>query len=73
MGPSGRVLVIDMLIAPGADGRLANLSDLMMMAMPGGRERTESEFRRLFASLGLRLTRAISTGCPPWLMEGVRA
>jgi ubiquinone/menaquinone biosynthesis C-methylase UbiE len=73
MRDGGRVLVIDMIIPPGADGRLAKLYDLMMMVMLGGRERTEAEFDDLFAAAGLTRTRTIPTTCPLSIVEGVRA
>jgi O-methyltransferase domain len=38
------------------------LSDLNMMAMTCGRERTEAEFAELFAGAGFRLDRVVSTG-----------
>jgi hypothetical protein len=38
------------------------LSDLNMMAMTCGRERTEAEFAELFASTGFRLDRVVPTG-----------
>ena len=38
------------------------LSDLNMMAMTSGRERTEAEFAELFARAGFRLDRVVPTG-----------
>ena len=38
------------------------LSDLNMMAMTCGRERTEAEFAELFAGAGFRLDRVVPTG-----------
>jgi hypothetical protein len=38
------------------------LSDINMMAMTCGRERTEAEFAELFAGGGFRLDRVVPTG-----------
>jgi hypothetical protein len=37
--------------------------------MPGGRERTEEEFRRLFDRAGYRLTRVVPTQSPLSVIE----
>jgi hypothetical protein len=37
--------------------------------MPGGRERTEEEFRRLFDRAGYRLTRVVATQSPLSVVE----
>lgn len=47
--------------------------DINMLVMTGGRERTEAEFRALFASAGLRLTRIIESGTPVSVIEGTAA
>jgi len=39
----------------------------------GGRERTEREYRALFETAGLSLTRVIATDLPLSLIEGTRA
>jgi hypothetical protein len=36
-------------------------SDLNMLVMPGGRERTEDEYAALFDAAGLRLTGVVDT------------
>ena len=36
-------------------------SDLNMLVLPGGRERTEEEYAALFAAAGLRLTDVVGT------------
>ena len=38
------------------------MSDLQMMVVLGGRERTEREYEDLLASAGLRLDRKVSLG-----------
>ena len=45
------------------------LMDLNMLVMTGGRERTEADFAALFEQAGFRLTRAIPTKSPFFLLE----
>jgi hypothetical protein len=69
----GRVLVCEMVIAPGPEGLAALTLDIEMLVGAGGRERTEAEFGELFAAAGLRLERIIPTPTPVKLLEAVRA
>jgi hypothetical protein len=43
-----------------------------MMMVIGGQERTEAEFRALYAHAGFALTRVIPTQSPFSVIEGVR-
>jgi hypothetical protein len=45
--------------------------DLEMLVLPGGMERTEDEFRKLFAAAGFRLERVIPTPALQYIIEGV--
>jgi hypothetical protein len=48
----------------------AYLLDLEMLVMtPGGRERTETDFRGLVAAAGLRVTRIVPTRSPVSVIE----
>ena len=53
--PLGRLLLVDSVIASGNSPSPAKLVDLEMMALTGGCERTEAEFRELLAATGFRL------------------
>jgi len=48
------------------------MADVHMLALTGGRERTEAEYRALFARAGFTLTRVIPTRSAFRLIEGVR-
>jgi hypothetical protein len=73
MKDGGRVLVVEMLMPPGNDPSPAKSFDiLMLLNQPGGRIRTEREFRELFTLAGLRLSRIVSTSSPNSVLEGVR-
>jgi 2-polyprenyl-3-methyl-5-hydroxy-6-metoxy-1,4-benzoquinol methylase len=69
----GRVLVCEMVIAPGPEALAAMTLDIEMLVGAGGRERTESEFSELFGAAGLCLEQVISTSTPLRLLEAVRA
>ena len=69
--PGGVVLVVETVLdRPGRELDAA-LSDLNMLVMPGGRERTTDEFAALFAASGLRLARVIETPAEVVILEGV--
>ena len=51
----GRLLVVERVIGPANEDLEGRLSDLHMMVMPGGRERTLDEWSRLLARGGLHL------------------
>jgi len=51
----------------------AILVDLHMLAVTGGRQRSEAEYRTLFAASGFRLARVIPTWWGFSIIEGVRA
>jgi SAM-dependent methyltransferase len=64
MKPGARLLVLEWIMpdrAGPADGAIAG-TDLNMLVMVGGMERTGSEYRALLASAGLSVTRVIPTG-----------
>jgi hypothetical protein len=43
-----------------------------MLALPGGKERTQKEFAELFAAAGFKLTRVVQTASPLSVVEAVR-
>jgi hypothetical protein len=71
--PGGKVILIEAVIEPGNDPHFAKWVDVEMFMMPGGRERTEAEFRELFAQAGLRLTRVVPNNSPLCVVESERA
>ena len=73
VNPGGKLLVADSVIKPGNDPDFAKLLDIDMLLFPGGCERTEQQFRDLFAAAGWRLNRIIPTPSPVSIMEGVPA
>jgi O-methyltransferase domain/Dimerisation domain len=69
----GKLLVVDSVIQPGDDFSPAKFLDLQMLIFPGGCERTEKQFRELFAAAGWRLTRIVPTASVESIVEGVPA
>jgi O-methyltransferase domain/Dimerisation domain len=74
MPADGRVLLVERLLPDhAAIGRETDVYfvDLEMLVMtPGGRERTDAEFRELFARAGLVLQQVVSTPSPFKILEG---
>ncbi len=79
MTPSSRVLIIQQVMPPpGAEAASETLfhgvmSDLNMLAVGGGRERSEAEYRALLEAAGLRLTRVVPTQSLMSVVEGMHA
>jgi len=73
VNPGGKLLVVDSVIQPGNDFSPSKFLDLQMLIFPGGRERTEAQFRALFEASGWKLSRVIPTAVMDSIVEGVPA
>jgi hypothetical protein len=69
----GKVLLLEMVLTPGNEPHMAKWADIEMLALPGGRERTEQEYRDLFGRAGFRLNRIVSTASPSSVIEALVA
>ncbi len=69
--PSGRLLIVEVIIAPGNEPSFGKLLDLEMLVIPGGRERTRDEYRDLLAVSGFKLAEIHETAAPTSIIEGV--
>jgi hypothetical protein len=69
----GKLLVVDNVIQPGNDFSPGKFLDLQMLIFPSGCERTEKQFRDLFAAAGWQLNRIIRTVAADSIVEGVSA
>jgi hypothetical protein len=69
MKPGGRVILVESVLAPPNTPDFGKLMDLEMLLLPGGRERTEAEFRALFSAAGFELTRIVPTKSPLSVLE----
>lgn len=72
MGDGGRLLVVEGVIAPGNDLSFGKLLDLTMLTIPGGKERTEEEFRKLYEAGGFHLSRIVPTKADVSVIEGTK-
>ncbi len=68
---TGKLLLVEFVIEAGNEPDRAKFSDLNMLVMLGGRERTADDFGRLYAEAGFRLTDIIRTGSAFAVIEGV--
>jgi hypothetical protein len=70
LNPEGVVLLVETVLGRPGHEQAAAFSDLNMLVMPGGRERTEQQYAALFAAAGLELTRVIDTDSRLSVIEG---
>jgi O-methyltransferase domain len=71
MHADGKVLIVERMIFDDPEKSIPTLlSDLNMLVLTGGQERTEEEYARLFVSAGLRLTSVVPVAYPYGVFEG---
>ena len=70
MGPAARLLLVERVLAPGNTPDPNRFSDLNMLVMLGGQERTAAEFAALYQAAGFRLTRVLPLPAAVSLIEG---
>lgn len=71
MAPNSTLLLIEMVIPSDDEPFFGKFLDLEMLLI-GGRERTETEYQKLFETAGFKLTRIVRTHSPVSVIEGVR-
>jgi hypothetical protein len=73
MQPRGKVLLVERVILTGSIPQVLVLeSDVQMLVVAGGKERTDAEYRALLSSAGFELTRLIPVLTPFYVIEAVR-
>lgn len=72
MPEHGKLLVVESVIPPGNEPFGGKFLDLVMMLIPGGKERTEAEYRQLYDSAGFDLSRIVPTSTEVSVIEGVK-
>ncbi|MEO6808965.1 MAG: methyltransferase [Isosphaeraceae bacterium] len=70
MASESKLLVIESVIQPGNEPAFAKLLDLTMLVLPGGQERTEDQYRRLFEASGFQLAETTPTLAGVSVIEG---
>jgi predicted O-methyltransferase YrrM len=69
MPPGSLLLIREQVLPEGAEPSLAKRTDMIMLALTGGRQRTESEFRSLLHQADLLLTSVVPLGAGSALIE----
>jgi hypothetical protein len=70
MPPASKLLVVESVIPPGNGPFHGKFLDLVMLLIPGGKERTENEYRALFERAGFELTHIVPTDAEVSVVEG---
>jgi O-methyltransferase domain/Dimerisation domain len=77
MGPEAKLLIVEGVYPPRIDNspesRGAAANDVNMLVCTGGRQRSEAEFRELYAAAGFHLTRIVPTMAASCVIEGAKA
>jgi hypothetical protein len=69
MNPTGRLLIVEMVLAAGDAPHPGKMLDMVMLAQTGGEERSQAEYRLLLANAGFRLTRVVPTNSAASIVE----
>jgi hypothetical protein len=69
--PKGKLLILERIVAAPNDGLETKISDLHMLASPGGQERTADEFAALLATAAFRLDRIVEVEARLSIVEAV--
>jgi hypothetical protein len=73
MQPRGKVLLAERMILTGSTPQVLVLeSDVQMLVVAGGKERTDAEYRALLGAAGFELTQLIPVLTPFYVIEAVR-
>ena len=73
MNANSRLLIIEMVLPSGNTPHLGKMLDVIMLTVPGGKKRTEPEYRELLEKAGFRLTRVVPTESAVSIVEALPA
>jgi hypothetical protein len=73
MKPDGKLLLVEMVLPESDAPHMGKMLDMMMMLVPGGEERTPSEYAALLEPNGFRVERVVPTNSAVSVVEAVRA
>jgi L-alanine-DL-glutamate epimerase-like enolase superfamily enzyme len=57
----GRLILVEAIVPQGSEPHMSKLTDMQMLVLAGGRERTREEFQQLLAHSGFRITAVVPT------------
>ena len=67
---NGKVLLVEFAVPAANQASLGKDADMIMLAFPGGKERTEEEYAALFKKSGFRLSKVTPTKSAVCVVEG---
>ncbi|MGE0238807.1 MAG: methyltransferase [Parvibaculaceae bacterium] len=73
MPDHGRLLLVEMVLPGRDEPHFGKILDMVMLALPGGEERTAAEYEALFAKARFKLTRVVPTASTVSVIEAVKA
>jgi hypothetical protein len=73
MKPSSKLLIVEFVLPAGSEPHFGKLLDMVMLALPGGEERTTKEYGELLGKAGFRLVRVVPTTTQVSVVEAVLA
>ena len=69
--PDGRLMIVEMVLPAGDTPHPGKITDIVMLTVAGGQERTEAEYAPLLAKAGFRIERVVPTGSAVSIVEAV--
>jgi hypothetical protein len=69
MKRGAKLLIVEFVLPEGNTPHFGKLADMVMLAIPGGEERTTEEYRSLLASAGFTMTRVVPTASDVSVVE----
>ena len=73
INPNSRLLIIEAVLPTGNTPHPGKMRDMTMLAISGGQERTEPEYRELLEKAGFRLTQVVPTKAGVGIVEALPA
>ena len=69
MKKGDKLLIVEFVLPTGNTPHFGKLADMVMLAIPGGEERTADEYRQLLEAAGFRMTRVVPTASDVSIVE----
>lgn len=73
MKPDARLLIVEMVLPEGDAPHPGKMLDMVMLAVPGGQERTAAEYAPLLHQAGFRIDRVVPTESAVSVVDAVQA
>jgi len=69
MKPDGKLLIVEFVLPEDDSPHFGKIADIIMLVVPGGQERTPTEYEELLAKAGFKMTRVVATETPVSIVE----